>query len=309
MSNTSTNISDIEFPAYAVNASGPDCTTLEELEKIGASDCAAIMMKSCTVQPRDGNPEPRYQRLEFGAIQAMGLPNLGYKEYIKFASKLKKYNKPIIASLSGMCMDDNLEMVKAFQDSDADILEVNFSCPNIVGKPQLGYDFEQTDTVLGKICEINDKVIGVKLPPYFDFSHFDTVAEIMLRHNVQFVSCINSLGNTMIIDPETETTIIKPKGGYGGLSGEYVKPVGLSNVRAFYERFEGKIQIFGVGGIVTGTDAFEYLLAGADAVQIATTFEKQGAECFTRIDNELKEILDRKGYKSIEDAKGKLKQL
>ncbi len=309
MSNTSTNISDIEFPAYAVNASGPDCTTLEELEKIGASDCAAIMMKSCTVQPRDGNPEPRYQRLEFGAIQAMGLPNLGYKEYIKFASKLKKYNKPIIASLSGMCMDDNLEMVKAFQDSDADILEVNFSCPNIVGKPQLGYDFEQTDTVLGKICEINDKVIGVKLPPYFDFSHFDTVAEIMLRHNVQFVSCINSLGNTMIIDPETETTIIKPKGGYGGLSGEYVKPVGLSNVRAFYERFEGKIQIFGVGGIVTGTDAFEYLLAGADAVQIATTFEKQGVECFTRIDNELKEILDRKGYKSIEDAKGKLKQL
>lgn len=309
MSNTSTKISDIEFPSYAVNASGPDCTTLEELEKIGASDCAAIMMKSCTIQPRDGNPEPRYQRLEFGAIQAMGLPNLGYKEYIKFASKLKKYNKPIIASLSGMCMADNLQMVKEFQDSDADILEVNFSCPNIVGKPQLGYDFEQTDTVLGKICEINDKVIGVKLPPYFDFSHFDTVAEIMLRHNVQFVSCINSLGNTMIIDPETETTIIKPKGGYGGLSGEYVKPVGLSNVRAFYERFEGKIQIFGVGGIVTGTDAFEYLLAGADAVQIATTFEKQGTGCFTRINNELKEILDRKGYKSIEDAKGKLKQL
>ncbi len=309
MSNTSTKISDIEFPAYAVNASGPDCTTLEELEKIGSSDCAAIMMKSCTLEPRDGNPEPRYQRLEFGAIQAMGLPNLGYKEYIKFASELKKFNKPIIASLSGMCMADNLQMVKEFQDSDADIIEVNFSCPNIVGKPQLGYDFEQTDAVLGKICEINDKVIGVKLPPYFDFSHFDTVAEIMLRHNVQFVSCINSLGNTMIIDPETESTIIRPKGGYGGLSGEYVKPVGLSNVRAFYERFEGKIQIFGVGGIVTGTDAFEYLLAGADAVQIATTFEKQGVECFTRIDNELKEILDRKGYKSIDDAKGKLKQL
>ncbi|THB71348.1 MAG: dihydroorotate oxidase [Gammaproteobacteria bacterium] len=309
MSTTSTNIAGIRLEKYALNASGPDCTTLEELEKIGNSDCAAIMMKSCTLEPREGNPEPRYQRLDFGAIQAMGLPNLGYKEYIKFVSELKKYNKPVIASLSGMCMADNLQMVKEFQDTDVDIIEVNFSCPNIIGKPQLGYDFEQTDTVLGKICEINDKVIGVKLPPYFDFSHFDSVAEIMLRHNVQFVSCINSLGNTMIIDPETESPIIKPKGGYGGLSGEYVKPVGLSNVRAFYERFEGKIQIFGVGGIVTGTDAFEYLLAGADAVQIATTFEKEGADCFTRIDNELKAIMGRKGYASIDEVKGKLKAL
>ncbi len=303
----STNIASIELASYLVNASGPDCTTIEELQTIGASESAAIMMKSCTVLPREGNPEPRYQRLPFGAIQSMGLPNLGYKEYLGFSTQLKEYKKPIIASISGLSLEDNLEMVKAFQGGDADMLEYNFSCPNIVGKPQLAYDFEETDRVLGEICKINSKVLGIKLPPYFDFCHYDQMAEIILKHDVQFISCINSIGNTLIIDSETESPIIKPKDGFGGLSGEYIKPIGLANVRAFYNRLQGKVAIFGVGGIVSGTDAFEYILAGADAVQIGTTFEKEGPGCFSRIAQELQEIMNKKGYRSISEFKGKLK--
>jgi len=83
----------------------------------------------------------------------------------------------------------------------------------------------------------------------------------------------------------------------------------LANVRAFYELLGNKISIFGVGGIKTGIDAFEFLLAGASAVQVATAFEKEGPSCFARINSELEEILQQKGYNSIEEVKGNLKYL
>jgi dihydroorotate dehydrogenase (fumarate) len=74
---------------------------MEELEKLGESKACAIMMKSATYLPREGNPEPRYVDLEIGSINSMGLPNLGYKTYIEFSEKLKqKYDKPIFASVS-----------------------------------------------------------------------------------------------------------------------------------------------------------------------------------------------------------------
>jgi dihydroorotate dehydrogenase (fumarate) len=91
--------------------------------------------------------------------------------------------------------------------------------------------------------------------------------------------------------------------------GDYIKPIALANVRTFYELLGNKISIFGVGGIKTGTDAFEFLLAGADAVQVATTFEKEGPGCFERINSELEEILRKKNYNSIKEVKGKLKHL
>ena len=92
------------FEKFAVfNASGPNCTTLEELEKIAESASDYIMMKSCTLEPREGNPSPRYQSFSGGSINSMGLPNLGYEKYIEFSHILReKYHKPIIASSVGM---------------------------------------------------------------------------------------------------------------------------------------------------------------------------------------------------------------
>lgn len=83
----------------------------------------------------------------------------------------------------------------------------------------------------------------------------------------------------------------------------------MANVRAFYELLGDEVSIFGVGGIKAGTDAFEFLLAGADAVQVATIFEKEGPSCFERINKELEEILQSKRYNSIQKTKGKLKYL
>jgi len=304
-----TKIAGVEFNSYVLNASGPNDSTLEELEIIAKSGSAAIMMKSCTVEPRKGNPEPRYVRLPLGSIQSMGLPNKGYQEYIKFAPQLKKFNKPIIASVAGLCTDDYVKMVEAFQKSDVNLIEVNLSCPNLEAKPQVAYDFEQTEEVLSRISGLGKKPLGLKLPSYFEFAHFQQIAELIRKYKVSFISCINSVGNTLIIDPETETPVIKPKKGFGGLCGDYIKPIALASVRAFYELLKDKVSIMGVGGVKSGTDAFEFLLAGADAVQIATTFEKEGASCFERINKELEELLKRKGYASVQEAKGKLKYL
>jgi len=306
---TKTKIAGIELGSYICNASGPLDSTLEELEIIANSKSSAIVMKSCTIEPREGNQEPRYVNLPLGSIQSMGLPNLGYQEYVGFSSRLKRFDKPIIASVAGLSVEDYEKMVSAFQNSDVDLIEVNLSCPNLEGKPQVAYDLEQTEKVLHRISSLGKKPIGLKLPPFYDFVHHKQMANLIKRYNICFITCMNSVGNTLIIDPETEAPVIKPKKGFGGLCGDYIKPIALANVRAFYELLDNKISIFGVGGIKTGIDAFEFLLVGADAVQVATTFEKEGPTCFARINSELEEILRRKGYNSIEEVKGKLKYL
>lgn len=311
MTNTSTDISTTlfghRFDSLIMNASGPICTTEEELNALGACAAGAIVTKSCTLEARDGNAEPRYTDLPMGAVQCMGLPNLGFNKYIEMLPRLKQHNKPIIASISGLSLADNLHIVEAFQDSDADALEVNFSCPNIAGKPQLAYDFEQMEAALSAICQINNKPLGIKLAPYFDMSHFDSAAQILNRFPIQFVTTINSVGNTLVIDPDSESTLLRPKGGFGGLCGDYVKPVGLANVNALRERLNSSIQIIGVGGIKTGTDVFEYLLAGADAVQIGAFYQQQGPKCFAQLNDQLIARLQKQGYSSAMHAKSKLK--
>ena len=120
---------------------------------------------------------------------------------------------------------------------------------------------------------------------------------------------INSVGNTLLIDPERESVVIKPKGGFGGLGGAIIKPVALANVRAFAKALQGRIPIIGVGGIVSGTDAFEHLLAGASAVQIGTALVEEGLKVFDRIGHELELILAQKGYRGVESLIGSLQEL
>ena len=116
----------------------------------------------------------------------------------------------------------------------------------------------------------------------------------------------------LIIDGESESTLIKPKDGFGGIGGKYVKPTGLANVRKFYEifKFHGKnIKIIGCGGVENGMDAFEYILCGAEMVQVGTQYYKEGKKCFKRIEKELGEIMERKGYSDLSEFRGKLKTI
>jgi len=306
-----TSIGGIKLNSCIFVASGAKDETLPGLATIAQSSSAAVTMKSCTLEPRLGNPEPRYVDLpNNSSINSMGLPNLGYKEYIKYAKILKdKYKKIVIASISGMTLEDNIIMFKAFNNSAVDIIEFNPGSPNTIGKPIVGYDFAEMDRLLKAVTKICRKPWGVKLPPYFDFVHFETMAKILKKYPLQFITTINSIGNALVIDPKKEQTVIKPKGGFGGLGGAYTKYTALANVRKFYELLGDKIKTIGVGGVTTGVDAFEFILAGASAVQIATTYLREGPECFSRIQRELIAYMNKKGYKSIEEFRGKLKTL
>ena len=161
-----------------------------------------------------------------------------------------------------------------------------------------------TDLILSEIFSYYQKPLGIKLPPYFDIVHFDQAATIFNKYPLAFINCVNSIGNGLVIDDET--VVIKPKNGFGGIGGEYVKPTALANVRALKQRLNPSIEIIGTGGILTGRDAYEHLLCGASMLQVGTQLEKEGLGVFERLTKELLAILEAKGYASIAEFKGML---
>jgi dihydroorotate dehydrogenase (fumarate) len=305
----STTIAGVTFPSCFMNASGALCVTRDELEALGKSGTGAIVTKSMTIESRQGNPTPRYYEFPGGSINSMGLPNLGYRAYAELIPYLKRFGKPVIASVAGLAEEDFPTIAEAINAAQPDLIEVNLSCPNIPGKPQIGYDPETSERVLKKVRRLITVPMGVKLPPYFDPAHHEAMGKVVGRCGVDFLNMINSVGNGLVVDPEEETVVIKPKGGFGGLGGRLIKPVALANVRAFHKFFEGKIPIIGTGGIVEGIDVFEHFLCGASAVQIGTVLVEEGLNVFGRLEAELTAVLARKGYRSILECRGRLKEL
>lgn len=276
------------------NASGVNCITKDDLDQLYTCEwTGAMVSKSCTLEPRTGNQCPRYAYIPgLGSINSSGLPNMGYKYYSELSYPEKEY----IISVAGLTLQDNLTIFDHY-NSYNNLIEFNLSCPNIKGKPQVGYSSSTMTEYLRKISEVYPKPFGLKLPPYFDISHFDRTADIINEFNISFITCINSIGNGLVIDPLTDQPIIKPI--YGGLGGPSCKATGLANVKLFSERLN--TNIIGCGGISTGRDVYDYMLCGASACQIGTRLQEEGLGCFKRITTELIDILEQKGYNTIAD--------
>lgn len=306
-----TNFLDYSFKNPLMNASGVHCMTTQELDELKNSAAGAFITKSATSVERAGNPEPRYYSVPLGSINSMGLPNNGIQYYLDYALTYQETNqRPLFFSVAGMSVEENLKMLQMIQDSPfTGVTELNLSCPNVPGKPQVAYDFPLTEEILTKAFAFFTKPLGVKLPPYFDMAHFDQMAEILNKFPLTYVNSINSIGNGLYIDTETDAVVIKPKDGFGGIGGEYVKPTALANVRAFYTRLNPEIKIIGTGGIKTGQDAYEHLLCGATMLQIGTELQKEGPAIFERIAAELEAIMTKKGYRTIEEFRGKLQSI
>lgn len=315
-----------------INASGCMCATKQMLDELITGVSGAIITKSATLLPRNGNPEPRYWESPDSqyTINSMGLPNCGLKYYLEYYQDAITNNKTRFISIAGMTLDENKALIDMiFDDTEKyykyiDVVEINLSCPNIVGHQQLAYDFLELRTYLGILipyiqsCKLTSGVehikLGLKLPPYFEFAQFDTITEILSQFsdNIHFIHCINSVPNGLVIDPETEAPVIKPKFGFGGLGGSIIKPIALANVRAFYTRFRDKglnIDIIGSGGVTTGTDVFEFILAGAEMVSVGSQLMIEGIACFEHILEELEEVMTVKGYANLNDFRGKLKTI
>ncbi|KPA77838.1 dihydroorotate dehydrogenase (fumarate) (DHODH) [Leptomonas pyrrhocoris] len=296
-----------------MNAAGVMCSTTDDLVAMTESASGSLVSKSCTPAPREGNPSPRYKDLPLGSINSMGLPNKGFDYYLAYALSQHHYGaKPLFLSMSGFSAEENAAMCErlaAVATEKGVILELNLSCPNVPGKPQVAYDFDAMRRYLTAVSAVYPHPFGVKMPPYFDIAHFDMAAAVLNEFpKVKFVTCINSVGNGLVIDVESETVVIKPKQGFGGLGGRYVLPTALANVNAFYRRCPEKL-IFGCGGVYSGEDAFLHVLAGASMVQVGTALHEEGAGIFARLCSELQQIMGKKGYKTLDEFRGKVKTL
>tara|TARA_B100001093_G_scaffold478951_1_gene507556 strand:- start:1639 stop:2478 length:840 start_codon:yes stop_codon:yes gene_type:complete len=274
-------LGNIELNGLVYNAAGPRCITEEELIDIDNSNSCAVLSKSCTLYNRIGNEQPRYWDNDILSINSSGLPNKGYKYYNNIANKIK--NKPYFVSVSGLTLEDNKIIISELCKNDKiSSIELNLSCPNVIGKPQVGYDQKSIYKTLFEITPITtryNKDLGIKLPPYFDIQHFTNIANVVELFNIQYLTCINSLGNGLVL--EDKKPVIKPKNGLGGIGGKSIKPFGLSNVY-YFNKLLPNIDIVGCGGIENKEDVYDYLQCGAKVVQVGTLFMKEGVSCFDR---------------------------
>ncbi|WP_172188096.1 dihydroorotate oxidase [Lentilactobacillus kribbianus] len=309
--NLQTTIAGIDFRNPILNAAGVWCQSTAELDTLLTSSAGGAVTKSATVKSRLGNATPRLKSLPLGSINSMGLPNYGFQYYLDYVTKQQATDQHnLILSIAGLSVADNLTMLRQIQSSDyTGLVELNLSCPNVAGKSQVGYDFAAVADLLATIFTFFDGKLGLKLPPYFDLHQFDELSAILNQYPLAYINAINSIGNGLIVDPLTESVVIKPKGGFGGIGGNYVKPTALANVRAFRLRLNPTIKIIGTGGISSGQDVFEHILCGADLVQIGTALGTEGPAIFERVTNELSDLMAAKGYQNLADFRGKLKTL
>ncbi|WP_238785500.1 dihydroorotate oxidase [Blattabacterium cuenoti] len=308
----STNINAIKLDSCIMNASGIFCSTEKELKNLMKDNYSgAVVTKSCTIKKRNGNPIPRCFQWKTGSINSVGLANLGIDFYLSFLEK-QHLQKPIFLSLSGSSFEETyvlLQKTNPYSDFISAI-ELNLSCPNILGeKTLLGYDFHNMPYFFDKLFNLYNNPVGIKLPPYFNEYDIEKISSILNKYPVYFVTCVNSLPNGLFINVETETIVIRPNKGFGGIGGIGIKPFALSNVRQFYNYLRKDIPVIGCGGIKNGKDIFEHILCGASAVQIGTQFLIEGITVFHRLLFELIELLKNKNYFSLKEFQGNLKQI
>jgi dihydroorotate dehydrogenase (fumarate) len=141
-------------------------------------------------------------------------------------------NRVLIGSVAGLAPDDFGPIADALMDGGVSALEVNLSCPNVIGKPQLAYDFDASEAVIRDVASraaARGIPVGVKLPPYPDLTFNTKMATILETFGIQFVVAINSVPHACIVDVDTEEFVIKNK--YGGLGGRAILPVAVGQVR------------------------------------------------------------------------------
>ena len=317
-----TTVGGVPLSTCIYNASGPRSGTATALSKVCESRAGGVLAKSATLAKQTGNPQPRTFHAPNGlaSFNSEGLPNNGIDYYIDGDTidecMASDPSKAYMVSISGKTVKDNLEMLKRIAKapslSKIKAVELNLACPNVIGKPIIAYDFDQMKDILGQVTKAmkgTGIALGIKLPPYLDGPHFQQAADILnqFESSIAYVASINTLGNSLVVDMHSEAPVISSNQGFAGLSGAAVKYTALANVRKLRVALNDSIDVVGVGGVHSGQDAFDLILCGATAVQVGTCHWTEGPKCFDRICKELEAIMQSKGYSSIDDFKGKLK--
>ena len=270
------NIAGVVLNNPVITASGTYGFGREYGELYSLDELGAICVKGLTLKPREGNPPPRIAETYGGILNSVGLQNPGVDMFIKAEIPLlKQYKCKIIANMAGSTVEEYCEMAERLSDNEVDMLEMNISCPNVKeGGVAFGTNAKTIHKITEEVKKYAKKPLIVKLSP--NVTDITEMARAAEAGGADALSLINTLLG-MAIDIHTRRPILANT--VGGLSGPAVKPVA---VRMVYQvRKVVKLPLIGMGGIVNGGDAVEFMLAGADAVAVGTANFMNPYACVT----------------------------
>ena len=262
----STKIGSLELKNPVMTASGTFGYGTEYADFMDISRLGAIIVKGTTLAPRQGNPYPRMAETPSGMLNAVGLQNKGVDYFVDHIyPEVQKIGTAIIVNVSGSCIDDYVQTASIINTlDDIPAIELNISCPNVKqGGMAFGVNPESAAQVVSAVRKAYDKTLIVKLSP--NVTDITEIARAVEGAGADSVSLINTMLG-MAIDAEKRRPILSTI--TGGMSGPAVKPVALRMVWQTAKAV--KIPVIGLGGICSATDAIEFLLAGASAIQIGT---------------------------------------
>ena len=262
------------------------------------SRLGGISVKGLTPLPRNGNPSPRIAETSMGMLNSVGLQNPGVDAFISHElPELRRHDITVIANISGNTPEEYGEMCEKLSAAGVDMIEVNISCPNVkAGGLAYGTRPELAAEVTAVAKAHSAVPVMVKLSP--NVTDVTEIARAVEGAGADAVSLINTLRG-MVIDIKTRRPILKMN--TGGLSGPAVLPVAVRMVWEVHNAV--KVPILGMGGISSGSDAAQMMLAGASTVAVgAATFADPFAP--VRVLEELEAICDAQGLKSVTELTG-----
>jgi len=262
----SVNLGGINFPGPVLLASGT-AGYGEELETVLAGGgIGGIIVKSITLEPRDGNPPPRIVETPSGMLNAIGLANVGVEAFIRDKMPfLRRLKIPVIVNVAGFAIDDYVETARrvSAQEGIAGI-ELNISCPNVKkGGMEFGVEPGPAEEITSRVRSVVKQPLIVKLSP--NVTDIAVMAQAVKNGGADAVAVINTYVG-MVIDIQKRRPVLK--NGVGGLSGPAIRPLAVRCVWQVRKKVD--IPILGLGGIMDGNSAMEFILAGASAVAVGT---------------------------------------
>lgn len=240
---------------------GNEIAEFSNLNKLGG-----IVTKSLSLKPRKGNPPQRIVETPAGMLNAIGLANVGVEVFLKEKIPfLKQYDVPLICNIAASSVEEYVECTKILTiEETIKAFEINVSCPNVKdGGLQFGNDVKAVANVTSKVRAVTNKPLIIKLSP--NVSYISEFAQAVKQEGGDAVSAINTLVGTSF-----NIFTRKPKiyNINGGLSGPAIKPIALAKVLEISRKVD--IPIIGIGGIMNWKDVVEFMIVGANAVQIGT---------------------------------------
>ena len=279
---------------------GTEAPDLVDVEKLGA-----IVTKSITRHPREGNPPPRIVETSSGMINSIGLANIGVDKYIdEMLPIYENVSTKIIMNVAGTDLKEYVEIIEKIESVSSDLVgfEINISCPNVKkGGMEFGVDKSMTAELTSELRKRTDRLLIMKLSP--NVSDIVSIGMSAQDAGADAVSAINTVVGMSIDSISGKSNIYTT---YGGLSGPAIKPIGLAAVHKLYQKLS--IPIIGIGGIVSSNDVMEYILAGSSAVQIGTANYRNPGTGEGIIDK-LNQSIENSKWDSVKNMIGKVKLL